>query len=151
MKKVLAGGSSKIFKIPLAAEGCINSGCQMIITLYGLSNGFRESVLIISLLSSREMSAYKVMIIWQPELMHPSAANGILKILEEPPANTFFILVTNSMERLLPTIISRTQMVQVPLLSDEEVESHLISRGQTDEVRRNEIVRLAEGDLNAAL
>ena len=111
-----------------------------------------ESREIIKTLSLKPFeSPYKVMIIWQPELMHPSAANGILKILEEPPANTFFILVTNSMERLLPTIISRTQMVQVPLLSDEEVESHLISRGQTDEVRRNEIIRLAEGDLNAAL
>ena len=60
-------------------------------------------------------SAYKVMIIWQPEFMHPSAANGILKILEEPAAHTYFILVTNAADRLLPTIISRTQLITVPL------------------------------------
>src|SRR5690606_13248335 len=55
-------------------------------------------------------SPYKVMIIWQPELMHPSAANGILKILEEPPPQTFFVLVSNAPDKLLPTIISRTQI-----------------------------------------
>ncbi|MFM7430520.1 MAG: ATP-binding protein [Flammeovirgaceae bacterium] len=96
-------------------------------------------------------SPYKVMLIWQPELMHPSAANGILKILEEPPTNTFFILVTNAVERLLPTIISRTQLVQVPMLSDQELEEFLISKGDTDEAKRKEIVRLAEGNINAAL
>jgi DNA polymerase-3 subunit delta' len=96
-------------------------------------------------------SPYKVMLIWQPELMHPSAANGILKILEEPPTNTFFILVTNAVERLLPTIISRTQVVQVPMLSDQELEEFLISKGDTDEAKRKEVVRLAEGNLNAAL
>ena len=96
-------------------------------------------------------SPYKVMLIWQPELMHPSAANGILKILEEPPTNTFFILVTNAVERLLPTIISRTQLVQVPMLSDQELEEFLISKGDTDEAKRKEVVRLAEGNINAAL
>ena len=68
------------------------------------------------------------MIIWQPELMHPSAANGILKILEEPAPHTFFILVTNAADRLLPTIISRTQIVSVPLLQDEEMEAYLIQQ-----------------------
>ncbi len=65
------------------------------------------------------------MIIWLPEYMHASASNGILKILEEPPANTFFILVTNAAEKLLPTILSRVQIVTVPLLADEEVEGWL--------------------------
>ena len=69
------------------------------------------------------------MIIWQPELMHPSAANGILKILEEPAAHTYFILVTNSAETLLPTIISRTQIISIPLLEDKEVEIQLTARG----------------------
>jgi DNA polymerase-3 subunit delta' len=111
-----------------------------------------ESREIIKTLSLKPFeSPYKVMLIWQPELMHPSAANGILKILEEPPANTFFILVTNAIERLLPTIISRTQLVQVPMLSDQELEEFLISKGDTDEAKRKEVVRLAEGNLNAAL
>lgn len=95
-------------------------------------------------------SAYKIMIIWQPEFMHPSAANGILKILEEPPKDTFFILVTNAIERLLPTIISRTQIVQIPLLDDIEIENHLAAKGVAGN-RQQEIVALAEGDLNLAI
>jgi DNA polymerase III subunit delta' len=96
-------------------------------------------------------SAFKVMIIWQPEYMHASAANGILKILEEPPPNTFFLLVTNSAERLLPTIISRTQRVVVPLLSDEELEAHLRAHADLEGARLSEVVQLADGNLNLAL
>ena len=96
-------------------------------------------------------SPYKVMLIWQPEYMHPSAANGILKILEEPPPNTFFLLVTNAAERLLPTILSRTQIIQIPMLSDEEVSAHLKSLGTVEESKRDKIVQLAEGNINLAL
>jgi len=96
-------------------------------------------------------SSYKVMIIWQPEFMHPSAANGILKILEEPPPNTFFFLVSNAAERLLPTILSRTQMVNVPQLSDEDLETYLKEKHGLDESRCQEILQLADGDLNAAI
>lgn len=110
-----------------------------------------ESREIIKTLSLKPFeSPYKVMIIWQPELMHPSAANGILKILEEPPPNTFFILVSNASERLLPTVLSRTQIVQVPLLSDEELDSYLESK-DIAESKRNQVVQLAEGNLNLAL
>ncbi len=95
-------------------------------------------------------SPYKVMIIWQPELMHPTAANGILKILEEPPINTIFILVTNAIEKLLPTILSRTQIIQLPPLSDAEIENHLSTLG-VDAIRKHEIACMAEGDLNLAI
>jgi len=109
-----------------------------------------ESREIIKTLSLKPFeSPFKVMIIWQPELMHPSAANGILKILEEPPANTFFILVTNALERLLPTILSRTQIVQIPLLADEEIETYLTAKG-VDGKRKLEIISLADGNLNLA-
>jgi len=84
-------------------------------------------------------------------LMHPSAANGILKILEEPPPHTYFILVTNTVDRLLPTIISRTQIVTVPLLLDEEVESCLIEKYSVEKNKANRIARLAEGNLNLAI
>lgn len=111
-----------------------------------------ESREIIKTLSLKPFeSAYKVMIIWQPELMHPSGANGILKILEEPPVNTFFLLVSNTAERLLPTILSRTQMVQVPQLSDDELDSYLKEKLNVGESRRQEILQLAEGDLNMAV
>jgi DNA polymerase-3 subunit delta' len=96
-------------------------------------------------------SPYKVMIIWQPEFMHPSAANGILKILEEPAAHTYFILVTNAADKLLPTIISRTQLISVPLLSDQEVEKFLVEKKSTEPKHASRVTQLAEGNLNLAL
>jgi len=111
-----------------------------------------ESREIIKTLSLKPFeSKYKVMIIWQPELMHPSAANGILKILEEPAPHTFFILVSNAADRLLPTIISRTQIVSVPLLQDNELETYLISQRGIEEARAVKITSLAEGNINYAL
>jgi DNA polymerase-3 subunit delta' len=95
-------------------------------------------------------SSYKVMIIWQPEFMHPSAANGILKILEEPAAHTYFILVTNAADQLLPTIVSRTQLITVPLLDDKEIEHFLVSKNNIDPKRASRIAQLAEGNLNLA-
>ncbi len=111
-----------------------------------------ESREIIKTLSLKPFeSPYKVMIIWQPELMHSTAANGILKILEEPPPNTFFLLVSNAAERLLPTILSRTQMVQVPQLLDEDLKDYLAKNHSVDETRLQEIIQLAEGNLNMAI
>jgi DNA polymerase III subunit delta' len=96
-------------------------------------------------------STFKVMIIWLPEYMHPSASNGLLKILEEPPPNTFFLLVSNAPERLLPTILSRLQTIQVPLLADEELAAWLAAQGHNDTRRVAAAVQLAEGNINVAL
>jgi len=82
--------------------------------------------------------------------MHPSAANGRLKILEEPAPYTFFLLITDIADKLLPTIISRTQIVTVPLLDDEVVEDHLVKTG-VDKQKEARITQLAEGNLNLAL
>ena len=111
-----------------------------------------ESRTIIKTLSLKSFeSAYKVMIIWQPEYMHGSAANGILKILEEPPQNTFFLLVSNAADRLLPTIVSRTQLVQVPMLTDDELKQYLQEETEIKDADRRNIIQLADGDLNLAL
>lgn len=111
-----------------------------------------ESREIIKTLSLKPFeSKYKVMIIWQPELMHPSAANGILKILEEPAPHTYFILVTNAADRLLPTIISRTQIITIPLLNDDEVQSYLQTKTGIPEDRAAKITQLADGNLNLGL
>lgn len=96
-------------------------------------------------------SKYKVMIIWQPEFMHPSAANGILKILEEPPAHTYFILVSNASDKLLPTIISRTQIVTIPLLGDDDIASYLAKKHGVENTRSAKIAQLADGNFNTAL
>jgi DNA polymerase-3 subunit delta' len=111
-----------------------------------------ESREIIKTLSLKPFeSQHKVMIIWQPELMHASAANGILKILEEPSPHTYFILVTNATDRLLPTIISRTQIVTIPLLTDDELETCLVEKYGADKSRTGKIAQLAEGNINFAL
>jgi DNA polymerase-3 subunit delta' len=125
------------------------------------SYGGEDKLALISREESREIikalslkpfeSPHKVMIIWQPELMHPSAANGILKILEEPPPKTFFILVTNAADKLLPTIISRTQIVTVPLLQDEQVQQYLIEKNQVPPAKAEKIAQHAEGNLNLAI
>ncbi|MCU0419618.1 MAG: DNA polymerase III subunit delta [Cyclobacteriaceae bacterium] len=96
-------------------------------------------------------SRFKVMLIWQPEYMHPAAANGILKILEEPPPQTIFLLVTNAFDQLMATILSRTQMVQVPLLPDETLAAYLRDNHAISGSKNDKIVQQVEGNLHAAL
>jgi len=64
---------------------------------------------------------YKVMIIWQPEKMNTTCANKLLKLLEEPPKQTLFLLVSEHPDELLSTILSRVQQIRVPRLSDDEL------------------------------
>jgi len=72
--------------------------------------------------------SYKIMIIWLPEKMNNSCANKLLKILEEPPKMTLFILVTEETEQILPTILSRVQIINVPRLSEEDIQAGLTAR-----------------------
>lgn len=94
---------------------------------------------------------YKIMIIWLPEYMHPSAANALLKILEEPPQNTLFLLVSNDETKLLSTILSRTQIVQIRPFSDEEIKDLLINQHFIDEDKAGQIAHLVDGNINEAL
>lgn len=71
-------------------------------------------------------SEYKVMIIWMVEKIHHTGANKILKILEEPPDKTLFLLIAEHHELMLPTILSRTQLVKFPKYTDEEIEQGLV-------------------------
>ena len=92
---------------------------------------------------------YKVIIIWMPEYMHPSAANGLLKVLEEPTENTVFILVTNDSEKLLGTILSRMQLVVVRGFNQSEIEAQLLSNGVPAK-KAAVIGRLCGGNLKLA-
>ena len=110
-----------------------------------------ESKNVVRSLALRAFEAeYKIMFIWLPELMHPAAANAILKILEEPPAKTLFLLVSNESERLLTTILSRTQIVQVPAFADAEVVQYLTEKHQVEPAKAQHAAHLAEGNLNEA-
>lgn len=97
---------------------------------------------------------YKIVIIWMPEYLHPAAANGILKILEEPPERTVFLLVAHDAEKLLPTIISRTQIVDIRAFKDEEIIDILTKReeavNEAQHVKIRQVATLAEGNLNQA-
>ncbi|MGB3779250.1 MAG: DNA polymerase III subunit delta [Tunicatimonas sp.] len=97
-------------------------------------------------------SHYKVVIIWMPEYLHPAAANGILKILEEPPAKTVFLLVASEVDRLLPTIISRVQIVNIRAFTPDEVATYLREQDSTASAARIEqAATLSEGNLPYAL
>lgn len=90
------------------------------------------------------------MIIWMPEYMHPSAANGLLKILEEPSNKTVFLLVAHDSEKLLGTILSRTQKVLIRAFNDSEVQTQLVVAGVVPD-KASHIARLAAGNLKLAL
>jgi DNA polymerase-3 subunit delta' len=94
---------------------------------------------------------YKIMIIWLPELMKTEGANSILKILEEPPVKTIFIMVSNNTDRLLTTIQSRTQKVFIPSFSDEEIKKYLVEKYSVDEKKATRIAFLADGNMDAAI
>lgn len=94
---------------------------------------------------------YKIMIIWMPEKMHVVTANKLLKSLEEPPADTLFILASEARDQLLTTILSRTQLVKLSRLSEEEVVDGLVAAENLSASEAFDIARLAEGDYNLAL
>ena len=103
----------------------------------------------LSLKSSQ--GGYKVMVIWLPEKLHLTCANKILKLLEEPPAQTVFILVSEQPDKVLQTIRSRTQMVTVPRLTETEVEAALVSRHAVLPAEARRIARSSAGNMAQAL
>ena len=92
----------------------------------------------------------KIMLIWMPEKMNIQAANKLLKIIEEPPHKTLFLLVAESEENMLATVLSRTQLFKVPRYSDAEVTEYLINREVAQE-KAQMISALVEGNINEAL
>ena len=93
---------------------------------------------------------YKFLVIWYPERMHNSASNKLLKVLEEPPVKTHFLLVSHNPDSLLDTIKSRCYKIFVPGFSDTEISNFLINKGIEKEQAQS-IAQFAEGDLNDAL
>lgn len=94
---------------------------------------------------------YKIMIVWMAEKMNIEAANKLLKILEEPPAKTVFILIAESEEDILQTIRSRCQVLNFNKLSDKVVAEALVSQQKIDPKEAMSIARQAQGNFNKAL
>jgi len=112
-----------------------------------------ESREILNKLSFKTYEAeYKIMIIWLAEKMNPQTANKLLKILEEPPEKTLFLLVAESADRILPTILSRTQITRVPKINTQSLANYLV---ETEHAPSTHIAlntaRISNGNLAAAL
>jgi DNA polymerase III subunit delta' len=93
----------------------------------------------------------KVIFIWLPELLGNEAANALLKVLEEPNERTQFVLVANDYDRILPTILSRTQLVSVPRFSEEEIAQLLVEQKGLGQQKALQVARLADGNINQAI
>jgi DNA polymerase-3 subunit delta' len=93
---------------------------------------------------------YKIVILWRPEYLDASG-NRLLKILEEPPLRTVFILVAEHTDRILPTIISRCQMLRLETPTDADITGGLIRQAGTDEKSAEAMAFLADGDFWRAL
>ncbi|MBL4746549.1 MAG: DNA polymerase III subunit delta' [Flavobacteriaceae bacterium] len=94
---------------------------------------------------------YKVMVIWMAEKMNIAAANKLLKLLEEPPEKTVFILVSEHEEQLLNTIKSRCQLINFPGLSEQQIADSLVKQKQCLPDKAKNIAHQAAGNYNKAL
>ncbi|MFH6983882.1 DNA polymerase III subunit [Marinoscillum luteum] len=123
-------------------------------------NGYENKNVLISKEDSRNIiktvsmksfeGDFKILIIWYPEYMHPAAANGILKVLEEPPTQTIYLLVSYAYDTLLATIKSRTQIFNVAPFQESVIAEHLISQRGADPQVAEKIARLASGSMGKA-
>ncbi|MBL0310219.1 MAG: hypothetical protein IPP77_11240 [Bacteroidetes bacterium] len=95
-------------------------------------------------------SDYKIQIIWLAEYLRETG-NTLLKVIEEPPADTIFILVVENVEMILNTILSRTQIIKVNGIDDASIKNALLQKFEISDEAAQRIARMADGNFNAAL
>lgn len=95
-------------------------------------------------------SSYKILIMWMPEFLGNSG-NKLLKLIEEPPDNTIFIFVAEDESAILPTILSRTQLIKIPSLSNLDIEETLITKYHLSPEKASQIAVVSEGNYRDAL
>ena len=111
-----------------------------------------ESAEIVRRMNMSSYSArYKIVLMWLPERLQSEAANKLLKIIEEPFADTLFILVSNDVSAILPTIYSRTQRVELPLLGINEIASALERDYGMDSTAAYSVAVRSEGSMTTAI
>ncbi len=93
-------------------------------------------------------SKFKINVLWLPEYLHTFTSNALLKILEEPPGQTLFFIVSNDYQKLLKTILSRVQIFKVPRFSDNEIKMYLSKYAEVSESEVDQAIYLSDGDLN---
>jgi len=94
---------------------------------------------------------FKVMIIWMAEKMNIAAANKLLKLIEEPPNKTVFLLITENEEQIINTIKSRCQALHFPTLSEQDIANSLVVNHKIANNEAAKIAHQAEGNYNKAL
>ncbi len=113
--------------------------------------GTDESLEIVKKLALKSYEGgYKVMLIWKAEEMNTTSANKLLKTIEEPPANTILLLIAEHQEQILPTILSRAQLIRVPNLSTDLIQKAVEDTGLTRS-QAESIAARSDGDMIAAL
>ena len=95
-------------------------------------------------------SGYKILILWMPEYLG-NEGNKLLKLIEEPPADTLFLLVAENESLILPTILSRTQLVKIPLPETADIARALVDRSGLGAEQARQIAVLCEGNYHEAL
>ena len=95
-------------------------------------------------------SGYKILIMWMPEYLG-NEGNKLLKLIEEPPANTLFILVAENESLILQTILSRTQLVRIPTPETADIEKALIERAGVGAEQARQVAAISEGNYHEAL
>jgi DNA polymerase-3 subunit delta' len=96
-------------------------------------------------------SDFKIMIIWLPEKMHQATANKLLKMIEEPPEKTLFLLISEEPDKVIPTILSRCQLVKIPSFKTTDIEKYLLDRFNLTADKAADISRVSNGNITRAI
>ncbi|MDR3716213.1 MAG: hypothetical protein P4L51_25705 [Puia sp.] len=95
-------------------------------------------------------SGYKILVLWMPEYLG-NEGNKLLKLIEEPPPDTLFILVAENESLILPTILSRTQLIKIPRLEVADIADALVGRGKVPPEQALQVAAISEGNYHEAL
>jgi DNA polymerase-3 subunit delta' len=95
-------------------------------------------------------SEYKILVMWMPEYLG-NEGNKLLKLVEEPPENTLFLLVAENESLIIPTIVSRTQLVKIPSLESGEIQNALTERTKISSEQARQVASISEGNYHEAL
>ena len=116
----------------------------------GLIGVYEAHEIVKSLALKSYEGGYKVMIIWMAEKMNSACANKLLKLIEEPPEKTVFILISEDEEQLISTIRSRCQVLHFPPLPEAVISKGLMSKFDLEEAVANKIAHQSNGNFNKA-
>lgn len=111
-----------------------------------------ESNEVLKKLSLKSFEAnYKVLLVWMAEKMNASAANTLLKLIEEPPPGTVFLMIAEDTDQILPTILSRTQMIRLAPLDDKSMHAALTKRFPAGVSAIDDVLKRANGNFSIAV